>query len=93
MIGFQRFAFRDNVKRIVEDDNITFSGYTMSLKPFAITVKLSDANRWVNGDSIQNCFPYLDAEDREILLTGNDNESWDTMFPPESISTVVEENE
>ena len=73
MIGFQRFCLRDNVKRVVDGDNLTFSGYTNSQKPFAITVKLSDANEWINGGLIQSCFPYLDAEDREILMTGNDN--------------------
>lgn len=93
MFGFQRFCLSDNVKRVVDGDNLTFSGYTNSDKPFAITVKLSDANEWINGGLIQSCFPYLDAEDREILMTGNDNEAWDTMFPPEWISTVVEENE
>ena len=80
MIGFQRFCLSDNVKRVVEGDNLTFSGYTNSQKPFAITVKLSDANEWINGGLIQSCFPYLDAEDREILMTGNDNEAWESMF-------------
>ena len=93
MFGFQRFCFSDKVKRVVDGDNLTFSGYTHSDKPFAITVKLSDANEWINGGMIQSCFRYLDAEDREILMTGNDNEAWDTMFPPEWISTVVEEDE
>lgn len=80
MFGFQRFCLSDNVKRIVDGDNLTFSGYTNSQKPFAITVKLSDANEWINGGLIQSCFPYLDAEDREILMTGNDNEAWESMF-------------
>lgn len=80
MIGFQRFCLSDNVKRVVDGDNLTFSGYTNSDKPFAITVKLSDANEWINGGLIQSCFPYLDAEDREILMTGNDNEAWESMF-------------
>lgn len=80
MIGFQRFCLSDNVKRVVDGDNLTFSGYTNSDKPFAITVKLSDANEWINGGLIQSCFPYLDAEDREILMTGNDNEAWASMF-------------
>ena len=80
MFGLQRFCLSDKVKRVVNGDNLTFSGYTTSDKPFAITVKLSDANEWINGGMIQSCFPYLDAEDREILLTGNDNEAWAAMF-------------
>lgn len=80
MIGMTRFCLTNNVRRFVDGDNLTFSGYTNSDKPFAITVKLSDANRWINGEMIQVCFPYLDTEDREILMTGNDNESWERMF-------------
>ena len=77
---FVRFCFTDNVQRVVDGDNLTFSGYTTSDKQFAITVKLSDANEWINGGLIQQCFPYLNSEDREILMTGNDNEAWERMF-------------
>jgi hypothetical protein len=80
MIGFQRFCLSNKVRRVVNGDDLTFSGYTHSQKPFSITVKLSDANEWINGGMIQSCFGYLSAEDREILMTGNDNESWDKMF-------------
>jgi len=93
MFGFQRYCLTDSVKRVVDGNSLTFSGYTHSQVPFCITVKLSDANEWVNGGLIQSCFPYLTAEEREILMTGNDDESWDNMFGPESISTVVEEDE
>lgn len=81
MIGFQRYCLTDAVRRdMVNGSDLMFSGYTSSGKPFAITVELSAANRWVNGESIQNCFPYLSAEQREILMTGNDNEAWDKLF-------------
>lgn len=80
MFPIQRYCFRDVVDRVVRDDLLTFSGYTLSNAPFAITVKLSDANRWVNGELIQDCFPYLDKENREILMTGHDNESWAEIF-------------
>lgn len=76
----ERYALSDYTTRVIEDGNLTFSGYTTSRVPFAITVKLSDANRWVNGELIQNCFPYLNNEDREILMTGNDNAGWERMF-------------
>lgn len=80
MVGFQRYCLTDNVNRVVDGDNLTFSGYTTSHKPFTITVKLSDANEWLNGGLIQDCFDYLTVEDREILMTGNDNEAWEKMF-------------
>jgi hypothetical protein len=41
---------------------------------------LSDANEWLNGGLIQNCFPYLTADERELLMTGIDGEIWDEMF-------------
>jgi hypothetical protein len=43
-------------------------------------VKHSDANEWINGGLIQQCFPYLDADQREILMTGIDNDTWNEMF-------------
>jgi len=80
MIGFERYCLTDNVRRIVNGDSLTFSGMTLSQKPFSITVKLSDANEWINGGLIQKCFSYLDTEQREILMTGYDNEAWESMF-------------
>jgi len=80
MIGFERYCLTDNVRRVVNGDSLTFSGLTTSDKPFSITVKLSDANEWINGGLIQKCFSYLDTEQREILMTGYDNEAWESMF-------------
>jgi hypothetical protein len=76
-----RYCLTDAVRRdMVNNEDLRFSGYTGSGKEFAIVAKLSDVNRWVNGELIQICFPYLNAEEREILMTGNDNESWERMF-------------
>lgn len=75
-----RYAMTDMVERIVEGDLVRFSGYSVGGRPFCITTKLSDANEWLNGGLIQQCFPYLDADDREILMTGIDKEGWDAMF-------------
>ena len=83
MIGFERYCLSDRVTRMVDGENLTFSGYTMSAKSFSITVKLSAANEWLNGGYLQECFPHLTSEQREILLTGNDDESWNSMFPSE----------
>ena len=80
MIGFQRYCLTDKVQRVVDGDNLTFSGYTTSQAPFSITVKLSDANEWLNGGLIQSCFGYLNSEQREILMTGNDDAAWERMF-------------
>lgn len=80
MFGMKRYCLTDDVTRVVNGEDLTFSGYTKSDTPFSITVKFSDANRWVNGDMIQNCFPYLDSEQREILMTGYDDICWKEMF-------------
>lgn len=77
-----RYALSEKVDRWVSHDGgtIKFTGTTMSGKSFEIVTYLNDANRWANGESIQNCFPYLTAEEREILITGNDDESWNELF-------------
>lgn len=82
MIGLQRYALSDRVERWVSHDGgtITFSGYTLSGRDFQIVTYLNDANAWVNGECIQNAFPYLTAEEREIMLTGMDNECWANTF-------------
>jgi hypothetical protein len=85
MLG-STFALTNRVTRTVSADgeNVTFSGECLFDKhPFSITTKLSDANRWINGESIQNCFPHLSADDREILLSGISASHWNTLFPPE----------
>ncbi len=81
-----RFAFTNRVTRIVSDDgqNVTFSGECLfDNHPFSITTKLSDANRWINGENIANCFPELSADDREILLSGISPNHWNELFPSE----------
>jgi hypothetical protein len=75
-----RYAMTDRVERTVVGDDVVFSGSSTSGRPFSITTKLSDANEWLNGGLIQNCFPYLNSDERELLMTGIDSETWDAMF-------------
>jgi hypothetical protein len=35
---------------------------------------------WKDGTLIQNAFPALDADDRELLMTGIGPKEWDEMF-------------
>lgn len=81
---FTPYALTDAVTRSVSevDDTlmITFTGRSTGNRGFAIVTKLVDAQRWVNGGLIQDCFPYLTADQREILKTGIDGESWSEMF-------------
>jgi hypothetical protein len=39
--------------------------------------------RWEAGDLIQDCFPTLDAGQREFLKTGIAPELWDALFTDE----------
>jgi hypothetical protein len=78
---FMPYALTDSVIRKVSDEGmIEFSGLTTGGREFSIVTRLDDAQRWVDGELIQNCFPYLNADQREILKTGIDSESWDEMF-------------
>jgi glycine cleavage system regulatory protein len=78
---FTPYALTDKVTRKVSDGGmITFSGLSTGGRKFSIVTRLDDAQRWVNGELIQDAFPYLDADQREILKTGIDTQSWDEMF-------------
>ena len=45
-----------------------------------IMVYADDYERWQAGDLAQDCFPYLSAEDREMLISGICPKCWDSMF-------------
>lgn len=50
------------------------------------TVKVLKADYfdWSNGlKNIQTAFPYLDAHQREQLISGIDGKCWDRLFPAE----------
>jgi hypothetical protein len=42
--------------------------------------------RWKEGEYIQNAFPEMSMEDREILITGTHPACWDKLFPKEDES-------
>lgn len=39
---------------------------------------------WQNGELIQRAMPELDADERELLISGTCPKCWDEMFPPDS---------
>lgn len=78
---FTPYALTEKVTRKVSDEGmIEFSGLSVGGRPFSIVTRLDDAQRWVNGELIQVSFPYLNADDREILKTGIDAQGWDALF-------------
>lgn len=48
-----------------------------------IAVYADDYERWQAGGLVQDCFPYLSADDREMLISGICPKCWDSMFPDE----------
>jgi hypothetical protein len=76
-----RYAL-NNCDRVVSADgqSVKLEGESTAGRPFSITVKLSDINRYLNGELIQNAFPYLSADERELCMTGYDTTTWNEMF-------------
>lgn len=42
-----------------------------------------DYEAWKSGKPIQDAMPYLDADIREMLISGICGDCWRKMFPPE----------
>jgi hypothetical protein len=81
---FTPYCLTDSVTRTVSDVDgvlmVEFSGLSTAGREFSVVTRLDDAQRWVNGELIQVAFPYLNADQREILKTGIDAQEWETMF-------------
>jgi hypothetical protein len=50
---------------------------------FQLDVKPSDIIAWSQGKLIQEAFPYLNADQRELLISNTCKECWDKMFSDE----------
>ena len=44
----------------------------------------SDIVEWQNGKYAEDAFPYLTADERELLISRTCPDCWDRMFPEES---------
>ena len=77
------------MNRIVDVFEIDNSGYVvlevLDVKggKHYLNVKSEDLTNYQNGEYIQKAFPYLTAEERELILTGLTSEMWDNMFDEE----------
>lgn len=67
-----RYAFSDRVDLTLYGNTCTFSGNTASGRPFTYVLPLAAVSRWIEGENIETCFPYLTATEREIMMTGYD---------------------
>ena len=45
-----------------------------------VEVKEEDYRDYQNGALVQNCFPYLTRDEREIIISGICTKCWDFMF-------------
>lgn len=45
-----------------------------------VSVEQEDYDKYQNGMYVQNAFPYLSAEQRELFITGICPECWEKMF-------------
>lgn len=48
-----------------------------------VAVNEADYWDWQDGKCAQDAFPYLSADEREMLISGICPDCWDRMFPPE----------
>ena len=51
-------------------------------KKTRVTVNSNDHEKWQNGTLIQRTFPYLSADEREVLITGYCYKCQDEIFGP-----------
>lgn len=49
----------------------------------AIVLDKDKFDRWLYGEWVQNVWPELSADDREMLVTGTHAECWDKLFEEE----------
>lgn len=57
------------------------SKFTGKIHTMDLPVTEEQIKQWQEGTTlIQNAFPQLSAEEREILLTGSTREEWDNIF-------------
>lgn len=45
-----------------------------------VTVEFSDFLKYMRGDPIEDCFPYLTPYEREHLISGTCEECWNRIF-------------
>lgn len=49
-------------------------------KSYEIEVNDVDYQKFLNGEHVQNCFPYLSEEQRELFISQTCGICWDILF-------------
>lgn len=47
---------------------------------YVLDVDVRDLEQWHDGELIQNALPYLEAWQRELLISGVGPDAWDKLF-------------
>lgn len=77
-----RYAL-NNCEQKASGDQIVFHGLSTAGREFSVTVKSEDLDKYMNGALIQEAFPYLSADERELCMSGIDSSTWNSMFKEE----------
>jgi hypothetical protein len=56
---------------------------TTCCKEYTLHISMNDYDEWTRGKHAQNAFPYLTADERELLISGTCGPCFDSMFPEE----------
>lgn len=69
---------------LVNDTRIHTTHCVVCDQPQSIALRTADLDRFLNGALVQDAFPYLTADEREMhFLSGICGKCFDSMFPDE----------
>jgi|694.fasta_scaffold57798_9 hypothetical protein len=57
------------------------SPFTGKTKELTVNIDIDDYERYLDGELVQNAFPYLTADEREFILSGIYPGEWELAFP------------
>lgn len=81
MALIEKYAFRGACKTACTNGETVVSGPCYSCQvPQSVTVQTADLAKFRAGNYAQDCFPYLNAAQREFLISGICSKCWDEMF-------------
>ena len=56
------------------------SPFTGKTKELTVNIDIDDYERYLDGELVQNAFPYLTADEREFILSGIYPGEWELNF-------------
>lgn len=84
----EKYAFRGCQQNRLPDGTIAvFGPCVITNKIYSVTVSPSDLERFKAGSTAAQCFPYLQAGDREFLISGISDAGWRLIFPDDDNSS------